>query len=40
MGASKVLQNIAAMGKGNYQYISQKNVDLQLIREVKAKRKK
>ncbi|MEO8472909.1 MAG: VWA domain-containing protein [Chryseolinea sp.] len=40
MGASKVLQGIATLGKGNYQYISQKNIDLQLIREVKAKRKK
>jgi hypothetical protein len=28
------------MGKGNYRYISKENVDLQLIGEAKAKKKK
>ena len=37
-GASRALEQIALMGKGNYQYISKENVELQLIREVKAKR--
>ncbi|MEJ1241352.1 VWA domain-containing protein [Chryseolinea sp. T2] len=37
-GASRALEQIATMGKGNYQYISKENVELQLIREVKAKR--
>lgn len=39
-GASKVLQKLAELGKGNYQYISKENVELQLIREAKAKKKK
>jgi Ca-activated chloride channel homolog len=39
-GSSKVLQNMALMGKGNYEAISKENIDLKLIREVKAKRKK
>ena len=39
-GASKALERIAQMGKGNYQYISKENVELQLIREAKAKKKK
>jgi Mg-chelatase subunit ChlD len=39
-GASKALERIAQLGKGNYQYISKENVDLQLIREAKAKKKK
>ena len=38
-GSSKVLEGLAAMAKGNYRHISKENVDLQLIREVKAKRK-
>lgn len=37
-GASKALERIATMGKGNYQYISKENVEMQLIREAKAKR--
>ena len=37
-GASRALQQIAALGRGNYQYISRDNVELQLIREAKAKR--
>ncbi|HTF18388.1 MAG TPA: VWA domain-containing protein [Chryseolinea sp.] len=37
-GASKALEQVAILGKGNYQHISKENVELQLIREVKAKR--
>jgi Ca-activated chloride channel family protein len=40
MGASKSLERFAAVGKGNYEYISKENVDYKLIREAKAKRKK
>jgi hypothetical protein len=29
---------VAILGKGNYQFISRENVELQLIREAKAKR--
>lgn len=39
-GASKALERLADMGKGNYRYISKENVDLQLIGEAKAKKKK
>jgi Mg-chelatase subunit ChlD len=39
-GASKALQKIAELGKGNYEYISKENVELQLIREAKSKKKK
>jgi Ca-activated chloride channel homolog len=39
-GASKALQKVADLGKGNYNYISKENVDLKLIREAKAKKKK
>jgi Ca-activated chloride channel family protein len=39
-GASKELENLAAMGKGNYSYISKENVEVKLIREAKAKKKK
>jgi Mg-chelatase subunit ChlD len=39
-GASKTLERLAQLGKGNYQYISKENVELQLIREAKAKKKK
>jgi Mg-chelatase subunit ChlD len=39
-GSSRVLEALAAMAKGNYRHISKENVDLQLIREVKAKKKK
>jgi len=37
-GASKTLEQVAILGKGNYQFISRENVELQLIREAKAKR--
>ncbi len=40
MGASKTLERLADLGKGNYEYISKENVDLKLIREAKAKKKK
>jgi len=40
VGASKALERLAAVGKGNYEYISKENVDLKLIREAKAKKKK
>jgi Ca-activated chloride channel homolog len=39
-GASKALEKVANLGRGNYQYISKENVELQLIREAKAKKKK
>ncbi|HEY5919337.1 MAG TPA: VWA domain-containing protein, partial [Chryseolinea sp.] len=39
-GSSKALERLAGMGKGNYQYISKENVEIQLIREAKAKKKK
>lgn len=39
-GSSKTLQSLAAMGKGNYEAISPENVDLKLIKEAKAKKKK
>lgn len=39
-GASKTLEKLAALGKGNYEYISKENVELKLIREAKAKKKK
>ena len=38
-GASKSLEKLADLGRGNYQYISKDNVELQLIREAKAKKK-
>jgi Ca-activated chloride channel family protein len=39
MGSSKTLENLASIGKGNYEAISKENVDVKLIKEVKAKRK-
>jgi Ca-activated chloride channel homolog len=39
-GSSKALQRVADLGKGNYSYISKENVDMTLIREAKAKKKK
>jgi Mg-chelatase subunit ChlD len=39
-GSAKTLEKIAALGKGNYESVSQDNVDAKLIREVKSKRKK
>jgi Ca-activated chloride channel homolog len=38
MGSSKTLQSLANRGKGNYEAISEKNIDIKLIGEVKAKR--
>jgi Mg-chelatase subunit ChlD len=38
--SGKSLEKLATTGKGNYEYITQGNVELKLIREVKAKRKK
>lgn len=40
MGASQSLEKLAVAGKGNYAAISPQNVDVKLIREVKAKKKK
>lgn len=40
MGSSQTLENLAALGKGNYEAISKENVDVKLIREAKGKRKK
>lgn len=39
-GSSKALEKLANLGKGNYNFISKENVDLKLIREAKAKKKK
>jgi Mg-chelatase subunit ChlD len=39
-GSSKELQKLALQGKGNYEFISRENVELKLIREAKAKKKK
>jgi Mg-chelatase subunit ChlD len=39
-GSSKALERLAGLGKGNYRYISKANIDLQLIGEAKAKKKK
>ncbi|HTE31542.1 MAG TPA: VWA domain-containing protein, partial [Chryseolinea sp.] len=38
-GSSRALERLAELGKGNYRYISKENVSIQLIREVKAKKK-
>jgi Ca-activated chloride channel family protein len=40
MGSSKSLEAIAVLGKGNYESISKENVNLKLITEAKAKRRK
>lgn len=40
MGSSKSLEAMAILGKGNYEAISKDNVNLKLIREAKAKRRK
>lgn len=40
MGASKALERLSKLGNGNYESISKENVELNLIREVKAKKKK
>lgn len=37
-GASRALEQVARLGKGNYHYITRENVELELIREAKAKR--
>lgn len=39
-GASKALQQLTTLGNGNYAQISKDNVDMKLIREAKAKKKK
>lgn len=39
-GASKALQQLTALGNGNYAQISKENVDVKLIREAKGKKKK
>jgi secreted protein with Ig-like and vWFA domain len=39
-GTARALEELAALGKGNYEHISPENVDIKLISEVKAKRKK
>jgi Ca-activated chloride channel homolog len=39
-GSAKNLEKIAQLGKGNYEFISKENVEVKLIREAKAKRKK
>lgn len=38
--SAKNLQQLATLGKGNYAYITHENVDMKLIKEAKAKRKK
>jgi Mg-chelatase subunit ChlD len=38
--SAKNLEKLASTGKGNYEYITQQNIEFKLIREVKAKRKK
>jgi Ca-activated chloride channel family protein len=40
VGASKALQQLTTLGNGNYAQISKENVDMKLIREAKAKKKK
>lgn len=40
MGSSKSLENLAVRGKGNYESVSKENIELKLIREAKAKRKR
>lgn len=40
VGASKALQQLTTIGNGNYAQISKENVDMKLIREAKAKKKK
>ncbi|HEY9048685.1 MAG TPA: VWA domain-containing protein [Ohtaekwangia sp.] len=37
-GSSKTLEGLATQGKGNYAHITRENVELNLIREAKAKR--
>jgi Mg-chelatase subunit ChlD len=39
-GTARALEELATLGNGNYEYISPENVDIKLISEVKAKRKK
>jgi Ca-activated chloride channel homolog len=38
--SAKNLQQLVALGKGNYEYISQSNIDQKFIREAKAKKSK
>lgn len=39
-GSAKILEQIAALGKGNYELVTQQNVDAKLVHEAKSKRKK
>jgi Mg-chelatase subunit ChlD len=39
-GSSKNLKTLSDSGKGNYEFITNQNVELKLIRELKAKKKK
>lgn len=38
--SAKNLQQLATLGNGNYEYITRENVDMKLIKEVKAKKSK
>ena len=38
--SAKNLQQLAGLGRGNYEYITRENVDTKLILEAKAKKKK
>jgi Ca-activated chloride channel family protein len=38
--APKNLTKLSTLGKGNYEYITQQNIEMKLLREAKAKRKK
>jgi Mg-chelatase subunit ChlD len=38
--SAKNLQQLATLGKGNYEYITRENVDMKLVKEAKAKKKK
>lgn len=39
-GSGKALEKLASTGSGNYAFVTKENVDQQLIREVKSKRKR
>jgi Ca-activated chloride channel family protein len=38
--SAKNLQRLSSLGKGNYEYVTRENVDIKLITEAKAKKKK
>jgi hypothetical protein len=38
--SAKNLKQLASLGKGNYEYVTRENVDMKLITEAKAKKKK